>query len=154
MSLDNDRALVAESVNIAVQDASRRNIFFLDSGATSTTAVNDFGAFTIRPSPSNDVVGFDGSTTKIEKMFDMKGKLYDKNDALQAVITIANINHVPNSRFNLFSGSQATQKGWTLSITSDLALLTKGNSVLKFDRVMSSGTGCLYGARIDPICIK
>ena len=81
---------------------------------------------------------------QIHHKFDMRGTVQDKDGKDKSKLTLTNLNHVPNSRFNLFSASQAVNQGWEVHVNSERALVSKGLQTLTFDRLINTGSSQLY----------
>ena len=85
---------------------------------------------------------------QVHNRFDMRGTVQDKDGKDRSKLTLTNLNHVPNSRFNLFSASQAVNQGWEVHVNGKRALVSKGQQTLTFDRLIKTGSSQLYAMRL------
>ena len=121
-----------------------------DTGATTHSMKSKNGASNIRGASGREVVAFDGRAMQIQCRFDISGDVLDKDNKHVSTLNLTNVSYMPESRFNLFSASQAIKQGWTGQIDANSARLTKGTSVLTFDRLVPTGTSMLYALRLVP----
>ena len=97
-----------------------------------------------------EVVAFDGRAMQVHNSFDMRGTVQDKDGKDKSKLTLTNLNHVPNSRYNLFSANQAVNQGWEVHVNRNRALVSKGQQILTFDRLIRTGSSQLYAMRLVP----
>ena len=121
-----------------------------DTGGTTHSMKSKKAASNVREASGREVVAFDGRAMQIQCRFDMSGDVLDKNNKHVSTLNLTNVSYMPESRFNLFSASQAIKQGWTGQIDANSARLTKGTSVLTFDRLVPTGTSMLYALRLVP----
>jgi hypothetical protein len=69
---------------------------------------------------------------------------FDKDGAQLGVVIIADVSHLPEGNFNLFSVTRLQKKGWTLTGNADYIKLKKGRKSLLFNIVINTPKGALY----------
>ena len=138
-----ETALVMQASPLPLSELDDDDLLVLDTGCTVHTKRSMSGGFNIRPVKKRNVVAFDGRAMPIRHRFDMRGTVVNKEGKAQCRLTLGNLNHVPSSRFNLFSASQAINQGWEVHVNVDRATVRKGNQTLTFDYVVTTGTSQL-----------
>jgi hypothetical protein len=69
---------------------------------------------------------------------------FDKDGAQVGEVLIADVNHLPEANFNLFSVTTLQKKGWTLTGNADYIKLLKGGKSLLLNKVINTPKGALY----------
>ena len=144
----NETALVSGDPHLTLSALEDDTMIVLDTGCTVLTKRNMKGGFNIRTVKKQEVVAFDGRAMQIIHKFDMSGTVQDKHGKDKCKLTLSNLNHVPNSRFNLFSASQAVNQGWEVHVNCKRAVISKGQQTLTFDRLIKTGPSQLYAMRL------
>ena len=146
----NETALMLGDPHLTLSALEDDTVIVLDTGCTVHTKRNVKGGFHIRTVAKQEVVAFDGRAMQIHHKFDMSGTVQDKHGQDKCKLTLSNLNHVPNSRFNLFSASQAVNQGWEVHVNCDRALVSKGKQTLTLDRLIKTGSSQLYALKLVP----
>ena len=141
--------MVRDKVRNTMHNLPENDIVF-DTEATKHSMKCMNGAIKTRSASGQEVVAFDGRATTINCCFDLRGDVLDKDDNVVSTLTLTNVSYVLDSKFNLFSASQAIKQGLIGHIDDKSARLTKGNEVLTFDRLIPTGTSMLYALRLVP----
>ena len=148
---ESDVSLMASKKGVLkLEDLHDTEHLVFDTGATTHSMTSKKGATNVRGASGREVVAFDGRAMSIQCRFDMSGDVLDKNDKHVSTLNLTNVSYMPDSRFNLFSASQAVKQGRVGQIDATSARLTKGTSVLTFDRLVPTGTSMLYALRLVP----
>jgi hypothetical protein len=64
------------------------------------------------------------------------------------IVTLENVNYVPELWINLFSIGKALKKGFNLSNDGEIIMLSKGNVTLTFDKVVRTKNGFVHGIKL------
>jgi len=91
----------------------------------------------------------DGKTLTVAKI-GKKAGILTHIDGTKMNIMLENYKHVPGLWVNLFSVTQAMSSGWNLKSDGRVIMLVKVANVIKFDKVMTTGDGYVYGVDVLP----
>ena len=127
---------------LKLEDLQDTEHLVFDTGATTHSMKSKKGATKIRGASGREVVAFDGRAMRIKCRFDMRGDVLDKNDKHVSTLNLTNVSYMPDSKFNLFSASQAIKQGWVRHIDATSARFKKGGVCLPSTDLSQPGRAC------------
>ena len=105
------------------------------------------GLFDLRYYNGSVTVG-NGDKLKVTKIGTKIGTVVQKNGSKKN-ITLRDVKYVPKLNCNLLSLTQALKAGFKMTGDKDGMSIKKGRMQYEFDRKFKSGSGFLFGLRID-----
>ena len=123
------------------------SIWLGDSGASAHMTMTLKGLYHVKSYNGSVTVG-NGHKLEVTKIGTKVGTVVQKNGEKRN-ITLTNVKYVPDLNCNLLSLTQALSAGFNMTGNKNGFWVSKGAMTYHFDRRFKSGSGELFGIKID-----
>ena len=152
-STEHDTALASTNAEMVLMTTGKtnrfpKNIWIADSGATAHMTNSMKGMFDMKDTNKTITVG-DGRQMVIQKTGKWRGTALD-SEGQPIQILLTNVDYVEGLMVNLFSLTDAMEKGFQVLGSKTQISIEKGERKLSFATKIGSPTGYVYGAIINP----
>ena len=131
-------------------DDNKESIFIADSGASTHMVSSDKGMFDWKLVTEMITIG-NGSEIRVKKVGKLRATAKQENGK-EVIVLLNNVKYVPDlAPYNLFSITQALEKGFALGNKGTSLTLTKGSTVIEFDKKITTKSGWIGGLVMEPI---
>ena len=134
------------------EDVIDEKIWLGDTGASAHMTMSLKGLYELQEYKGNVTVG-NGNKLKVTKIGTKIGTVVQKNGERRR-ITLKQVKYVPELNCNLLSLTQAMQSGFEITGNSNGMWIKKGAMIYEFDRQFKSGSGILFGLKIDDNVVR
>jgi hypothetical protein len=125
------------------------NVWIADTAATVHTSAHKEGFHTLEQATAADSITMgNGIAEKASLVGKVSGALCNKNGVEVGTATLTDVVHLPTGKYNLFSLTKLTQKGWLLGGNDKGIWLSKGAETIMFDIAIPTPKGVLYAIYI------